>query len=140
MLIEVRRQCHNRISLFSGVDFTVDAEQGLNGFCDFLLSRSAEQLTLEAPVVAVVEARNENMKQGIGQCIAEMVAAQLYNQRRKQEIAAVYGVVTTGSNWRFLELSGTVVVADLTEYFIREVDRIVGVLVAMMRGEVSRRE
>ena len=36
----------------------------------------------EAPVVVVVEAKNENMKQGIIQCIAEMVAAQQFNQQR----------------------------------------------------------
>jgi hypothetical protein len=136
ILIEVRRQCHQQISLFSGIELNVDPDQGLKGVCDFLLSRSPEQLTLEAPVVVVVEAKNENMKQGMAQCIAEMVAAQEYNRQRKQDTPAIYGVVTTGSNWRFLQLAGTVVVADLTEYFIREVDRVVGIMVAMMRGEI----
>src|SRR5262249_8767353 len=137
VLIEVRRQCEHQVSLFSGIELNVDPERGLKGVCDFLLSRSAEQLTLEAPVVAVVEAKNENMRQGIGQCIAEMLAAQVFNRQRKQELPTVYGVVTTGSNWRFLILRDKVVVADLTEYFIREVDRIVGILVGMLRGEVG---
>ncbi len=137
ILIEVRRQCRHEISLFSGVEMNVDAAQGLKGVCDFLLSRSAEQLTLEAPVVAVVEAKNENMKQGMAPCIAEMVAARLYNRQRRREVPAVFGAVTTGSNWRFLQLTGAVVVADLTEYFVREVDRIVGILVSMTRGDVA---
>jgi len=37
------------------------------------------QLAIEAPVVAIVEAKNENTKQGIVQCMAEIVAAQKFN-------------------------------------------------------------
>jgi hypothetical protein len=134
VLVEVRRQLAHRISLFSGVDWTVDASQGLRGTCDFLLSQSREQLTIEAPVVAVVEAKNENMKAGIGQCLAEMVAARLFNQQRKNDIAVVYGVVTTGNNWKFLRLQGTTAYIDVTEYHIKEVERIVGVIVSMFNG------
>ena len=72
---QVRRQLDYRISLFSGVEFNVNPEQGLRGVCDFLLSLSPLQLTIQAPVVMVVEAKNENVKQGISQCIAEMLAA-----------------------------------------------------------------
>jgi hypothetical protein len=35
--------------MFSGEDFNVDESQGLNGRCDFLISRSTEQLAIEAP-------------------------------------------------------------------------------------------
>src|SRR5436853_1491186 len=102
ILLEVRRQFGQRISFFSGVEFTVDPERGLKGTCDYLLSLSTEQLTIEAPVVAIVEAKNENIKQGISQCIAELVAAQLFNRQRNNPIETIYGVVTTGSNWKFL--------------------------------------
>jgi hypothetical protein len=133
VLIEVRRQCDRKISLFSGSDFFVDAEKGLRGACDFLLCRSPEQLVIEAPVVAVVEAKNESIKQGIGQCIAVMVAARLFNQQKKNEVPSVYGVVTTGTNWKFLRLENEVVTIDLTEYFIKEVELIVGILLSMVR-------
>jgi len=134
VLLEVRRQVKHPISLFSGVDFTVDAEQGLRGVCDYLLSRSPEQLTIEAPVVAVVEAKNENMKAGIGQCLAEMVAVRLFNQRKKREQPAVYGAVTTGNNWKFLRLVDDTANVDLAEYHIKEVGRIVAILLAMLQG------
>src|SRR5215813_3220416 len=107
VLSEVRRQLQFRISLFSGVEFNVNSEQGLRGICDFLLSLSPLQLTIQAPVVMVVEAKNENVKQGISQCIAEMLAAQQFNQERNNAIETVYGVVTTGSAWKFLRLTGT---------------------------------
>lgn len=132
VLLEIRRQLDRRIGFFSGVDFTVDPERGLQGVCDYLFSLSSEQLTIEAPVVAIVEAKNENMKQGISQCIAELVAAQLFNHQRQRPLHTLYGVITTGSNWKFLRLSGTTVTVDLTEYYVREVEKVVGIVVHMI--------
>jgi hypothetical protein len=97
VLLELRRQLKNRIGLFSGIDFTVDLNQGLNGICDFIISKNTEQLFISAPVVTVVEAKNENLKAAFGQCIAEAIAAQIFNQREGNELAAIYGVVTIGT-------------------------------------------
>ncbi|MFB2923662.1 hypothetical protein [Aerosakkonema funiforme] len=128
ILLEVRRRLNYQISLFSGVDFNVDNERGLNGVCDFLISRSTEQLFVRAPVINIVEAKNENLKSGFGQCVAEMIAAQLFNEREGNGIKTIYGVVTTGTVWRFLKLSGKVVHIDLTEYYIKDVNKILGIL------------
>lgn len=98
ILVEVRRRLDHRISLFSGAEFNVDRERDLNGVCNFILSLSSEQLTITAPIISVVEAKNDNVKSGIPQCIAEMVAAQLFNEKQDTNIETVYGVVTTGSN------------------------------------------
>ena len=81
----------------------------------------------------VVEAKNENVKQGIGQCIAEMIAAQQFNQERNNAIGTVYGVVTSGNLWKFLRLTEMHVVVDATEYYISQVERIVGIIVAMLK-------
>ena len=62
-----------RISLFSGIDFNVDAENELTGVCDFLVSLSPEQFYVEAPVIILVEAKNLDLKAGLGQCVAEML-------------------------------------------------------------------
>jgi hypothetical protein len=51
VLLEVRKLVHNSIELFSGEEFSVDRDLGLNGFCDFLLSRSTTPFLIEAPVV-----------------------------------------------------------------------------------------
>ena len=129
ILLEVKRRMHDRISLFSGVDFTVDAEKGLNGICDFLISHSSEQLFVRAPVIALVEAKNENLKSGFAQCMAEMLAAQLFNQREGNDIPIIYGVVTIGTLWRFLRLTDqTTIELDLTEYFIKDISKILGIL------------
>ncbi|MDW8451955.1 MAG: hypothetical protein RML39_00675 [Oscillatoriaceae cyanobacterium SKYGB_i_bin93] len=128
ILIELRRQLDNRISLFSGKEFNVDPERGLIGYCDFIISLSPEQLLIEAPVITIVEAKNDNIESGLGQCMAEMIAAQLFNQRKGNEIRKIYGVITTGSIWKFLILEEKKLTIDLNEYFLNNVGKIIGIL------------
>lgn len=133
ILLEVRRKLNNEISLFSGVDFNVDNQQGLNGFCDFLISLSKEQLFVRAPVITLVESKNENLKSGLGQCIAEMLAAQLFNEQKQNAIKIVYGAVTIGTIWQFLKLEDQVISIDLTEYYIKDVKKILGILISAIK-------
>jgi hypothetical protein len=128
VLFELRRILNRQMSFFSGEDFTVDAAQGLNGVCDFLLSRSTEQLILEAPVVVIVEAKKDNIKGGFGQCIAEMIAAQQFNASANQPLDTIYGTVTTGNIWTFLKLEQKTVTIDLTDHMLMPVENLLGIL------------
>lgn len=83
-------------------------------------------------MIAIVEAKNENIKRGIGQCIAEMLAAQLFNQQRYNPLKTILCAVTTGNQWKFLSLSESTVSIDCDDYYINQVERIVGVLLAML--------
>ncbi len=137
ILLEARRQRNREVSLFSGTEFAVDPARGLTGFCDFLFSLSPTQLEIQAPVIAIVEAKNEDFRQGIPQCAAEMFAARLFNDQRGQPLGTLYGAVTTGSNWRFLRLRGDEVEVDATEYYLSQIDRIVGVLIHMLAAQAK---
>ncbi|MEM9213237.1 MAG: hypothetical protein AAGD25_02725 [Cyanobacteria bacterium P01_F01_bin.150] len=128
ILIELKKLSNSQISLFSGREFNVDPEKDLVGFCDFLISQSASQLIIKAPVAVVVEAKNDNIQSELGQCIAEMYAAQLFNQKSNNNIPVIYGSVTTGTNWKFMRLVGTSVELDITEYFISNPSQILGIL------------
>jgi len=129
VLMEIRRQCQSKISLFSGSDFTVDPTKGLTGICDFILSKNPEQLFIKAPVMTIVEAKNENLKNGFAQCIAAMIAAQIFNQQENNDMPIIYGAVTIGTTWRFLSLENTTVNLDLSEYYIqKDLDKILGIL------------
>mgnify|MGYP000611777116 CR=1 FL=1 len=134
VLIELRKLLNNEISFFSGIDFTVDSEKGLNGNCDFLISRSPELLVLTAPVIIIVEAKKENINGGLGQCVAEMLAARIFNEREGNQIATIYGCVTSGTNWRFLKLKEEVIEIDLNEYYLRDVNKILGILASAIRN------
>jgi hypothetical protein len=130
MLVEFKLLHRDRVSLFSGIEFTVDEAAGLKGRCDYILSGSPEQLALTAPLCVLVEAKNENIVAGIPQCLAEMVAAQKFNQA--QGLAGtVYGVVTTGLLWRFLKLDEAKAAVDIVEYPIQSPQRIFGILTAI---------
>lgn len=122
LLIEVRELLDGNVSLFSGRDFTVDLALGLNGFCDYILSASAFTLEIEAPVITIVEAKNESTNVGLGQCIAAMVAAQKFNMAREQDLERIYGCVTTGRVWRFLQLMHQTVWIDQNELVIKNAE------------------
>ncbi|MEG5006145.1 hypothetical protein QUB17_21215 [Microcoleus sp. B5-C4] len=135
VLVEVRRILNRQISMFSGEDFNVDESLGLNGRCDFLISRSTEQLAIEAPAIVIVEAKQADLKTGIGQCVAEMVAAQKFNEAKQKPLPSLYGSVSNGLQWQFLKLSGTEVTIDLNVYSLPPVEQILGFFVWMMRFE-----
>ncbi|BAY82920.1 hypothetical protein NIES267_24060 [Calothrix parasitica NIES-267] len=133
ILVEVRKILERKISFFSGEDFTVAPELDLTGVCDFLISRSSEQVFIEAPAVVIIEAKKGDLKPGLGQCAAEMVAAQMFNQQNNIPIRTIYGSVTSGTAWRFLKLEGEILNIDLQDYPVPPVEMILGMLVWMIR-------
>ena len=135
VLLEVRRILNFQIGFFSGTEFNADPERGLNGYCDYILTASSDLYEIRTPVVTLVEAKNENIKNGLGQCIAEMLGAQRFNQQQNDEIEAIYGGVTTGNAWKFLKLVNQTAFIDLNDYYINEVDKILGILTKPLRKD-----
>lgn len=125
ILIEARKQQKN-FNFFSGIPFNIDKAKGLNGFCDFIISHSEEQLVITTPIIMLVEAKKENVFAGVAQCIAEMVAAQIFNARENNAIPSIWGTVTTGTNWIFLKLTDKTVEVDLKEYYLSDIEKILG--------------
>lgn len=128
ILVEVRRLFNRKISVFSGEDFTVDESLGLNRICDFLVSQSPELLAIEAPVLVIIEAKKADLTSGLGQCIAETIAAQKFNQEKGQPRSPIFGSVTNGTAWRFLQLEGTTVTINLMDYPLFPVGQILAFL------------
>ena len=132
VLVELLEHFDRSISLFSGIDFNVDAENGLTGVCDFLVSLSPRQSLLEAPVIIVVEAKKDDLLIGLGQCVAEMLAAQRFNAEKGNDIQCIYGATTSGTDWKFLKLEGNHLNIDMVIYTIERCDRILGILSSMV--------
>jgi hypothetical protein len=132
ILLELKDIFLQKISLFSGNDFSVDQSVGLNGVCDFLISRSPEQLFINAPAVVVVEAKKEDLNGGLGQCVAQMIAAQRFNEQNNQSIPTIFGTVTTGDRWKFLKLESNTVTIGLLEYNLPPVEQVLGILVSFV--------
>ena len=129
VLIELREKFERRISLFSGIEFNVDAENGLTGVCDFLISLSPTQLFIRAPVAILVDVppiagKDESIIIGLGPCVAKMVAAQRFNAKKENEIPCIYGATTKGTEWMFLKLEEQRLSVDLMFYPIAQCDQI----------------
>ena len=135
ILVELREHFERRISLFSGIEFNVDAANDLSGICDFVISLSPGQFSLKAPVIVLVEAKRDSLTDGLGQCVAEMVAAQRFNAEKGNDIPCVYGAITSGTEWLFLKLEGQTLSIDMATYHISQCDKVLGILVSMVEQQ-----
>lgn len=139
VFVELRTQADKKISIFSGIEFNVDKGLKLTGECDFLVSGSPYQMLLSSPVVVAVEAKRQDFEKGYVQCIAEMFAVRIFNEREGKPTERVYGTVTTGDVWRFLMLENNQALIETVSFDIREdLERILGVLWAMTFDEVKK--
>jgi hypothetical protein len=134
LLLRLKSALNNEISVFSGTELNIDKEKGLNGICDFLIAKSDKQYILTHPIIALVEAKNSNIYSGLGQCMAEMVAARLYNQKYNIDSKIIYGIVTTGSEWKFLTLEENTITIDNNEYFISDIHKLFSILVSIIKN------
>jgi hypothetical protein len=132
ILLEVKRRINLPISIFSGKEFNVDIERGLNGNPDFLISRNREQFFITAPVISLVEAKNQDINSGLGQCGAEMIAARIYNIKKNNAVDSIFGCVTTGVLWRFLRLENQTLYIDKVEIPLEPIERLLGIFLEII--------
>ncbi|MEG3862988.1 hypothetical protein [Microcoleus sp. herbarium12] len=128
ILLEVREKNNRQFSIFSGWSFEVDVSRGLHGECDFLLSDVPFDFEIKVPFFAVRETKGPEIKSCLPQCAAQMVAAQLFNERQQNSRPAVFGCVTTGVIWRFLKLEENHLIIDDDVYYIDNVPLVLGAL------------
>jgi hypothetical protein len=118
ILLATRELSHNAVTIFSGQRMDVLPEKGLVGECDFILAKSPPVPTLHSPLVTIVEAKNNDIEVGLGQCVAQMVGARVFNERAGNSFGPIFGCVTTGETWQFLRLDGTTAGIDRKRYYI----------------------
>lgn len=61
-----------------------------------MLAKGRQSYTLRMPIFCVVEAKDNDMKLGLPQCVVQMVGVQYFNDKKQQQLPAIYGCVTTG--------------------------------------------
>ncbi|MBY0227731.1 MAG: hypothetical protein K2W96_00485 [Gemmataceae bacterium] len=130
ILLAVRELTGERVSILSGQRLDVDAARRLQGECDFLLSLSEPIPRLQAPLVAVLEAKRNDIEGGLGQCAAQMVAVQIFNDRAGRPRRSIHGCVTTGEDWQFLRLDGNELIIDPSRRYINQVGAVLAALLA----------
>jgi hypothetical protein len=128
ILTELQEHNRDKFAFYSGYKFSVDLKLGLTGFCDFILSLEPKAVTIEAPVFLVVESKNDNLDSGIAQCIAEMYAAQIFNQKQGRLTPIIYGAVTLGLEWKFIQLIGNIATIDSNVFYLNQLPQILGTM------------
>lgn len=131
ILLAARELTGDQFAIFSGQRLDVDPPRGLAGECDFILALGPALPPLHAPVMTVVEAKKNDVEAGLGQCIAQMVAARRFNDDAGRPDSPVFGCVTTGETWQFLQLADGVAMLDRPRYYLDNVGRILGALLAI---------
>ncbi len=127
-LVACEEFLNHRFRIFSGIRLDVDADKGLKGECDFILARSASAIVLEAPLMLVLEAKKQDIEEGVGQCAAQMLAAKIYNEREGLPIPFLYGCVTTGETWQFLKLDDAKLLVDPERLTLKEIAKVLWML------------
>jgi hypothetical protein len=137
ILADLEEKSKGTFACFSGYPFNVDAKLGLRGFCDYIFSLKSDAVVIEAPVFCVVEAKNDNLDEGMAQCIAEMYAAQIFNERKKRPTESIYGVVTFGFEWKFVLLHKKKATIDTNIYYLNELPKILGIMEFIIKNAAT---
>jgi hypothetical protein len=124
MLREIYKRYHHQSALWVQKTFVVDEKLG--GTPDYLLSRKSElgKNVLGLPLLLLVEAKRNDFEQGWGQCLAELVAADRWNQQARP----VYGIVTDGKLWEFGRLEHPIFTKNSASYTITDLNTLFSVL------------
>jgi hypothetical protein len=122
--LEVLRE--GQIQALPEVSLYVKGIEGLAGWPDYIIS-GGNVLSKIVPILAIIEAKKDDIEAGIPQCIAELYAAYLLNGDKPIKL---HGCVTTGLDWKLLRLEGATKVArvDVDTYSIFDLPPLLGVL------------
>jgi hypothetical protein len=129
VLAELEMLYEGKITTIPEMSLEVKDMEGLTGNPDFVISAGSTNKIV--PIIAIVEAKKDDIDTGLPQCTAELYASYLLDKGVPRRL---YGCVTTGSDWKFLCLDGgdKQVVVDRELYFIIEVPRLLGVFRRMV--------
>ncbi|WP_338792149.1 hypothetical protein V9L05_16365 [Bernardetia sp. Wsw4-3y2] len=132
VLLELRKRTERMFTIYSGEYFNVEPREGLAGPSDIILSMGAESYSISSPVMSIVQAYKNNLDLGLGKCVAQMIAADIFNEREDNHITTIYGCVTTGEQWLFLRLEGDTIQIHPHRFFLNELTDIIGMFQAML--------
>lgn len=132
ILLELRKRTDRMFTIYSGEFFNVEPREGLAGPSDIILSMGAESYSISSPVMSIVQAYKNNLDLGLGKCVAQMIAADIFNEREDNQITTIYGCVTTGEQWLFLRLEGDSIQIHPHRFFLNELTDIIGMFQSML--------
>ncbi|MCU0340786.1 MAG: hypothetical protein MUE30_12950 [Spirosomaceae bacterium] len=128
ILQEIRLKNRDYVRLFSGETLKADIKRGLNGECDFILTKSP-QIALTSPIISLTEAKNGEVSDldSLAQTTAQMIGARVFNQKNNSH-EIIHGACTSGREWLFLRLEKNHALIDTRRYSLQNLPELLGVL------------
>ncbi|PIY08037.1 MAG: hypothetical protein COZ18_14390 [Flexibacter sp. CG_4_10_14_3_um_filter_32_15] len=126
ILKELRRRNDKFFTIYSGDTLVGEKETGLQGECDFILSKDTKSYEISVPIFQIVEAKRNDLDEGIKQCSAQLVGAKKFNERKGTITEKLYGCTTTGDVWQFIEYSDKLYIDD-KKYYLSEINELLGI-------------
>jgi hypothetical protein len=128
ILVESMNNNPGFFTCFSGVTFDVDKSIGLKGRSDFILARKPKLLLLEAPIFSIIEAKNDGIEDAYPQCISQLYAAEIFNNKHNTPFPFLFGAVTTGFLWKFIRYENKIAKVDSDMFYMENLDELLGIL------------
>ena len=126
IMMDIKRRNVDKMNILSGENMDASKEQSLTGECDFIFVKDPDTFNVESLIFCLVEAERHDLIGGLGQCTAQMVGARILNEQDNVDFPAIYGCVTTGSDWQFLKLENLVVTIERNLKYINELPYLLG--------------
>jgi hypothetical protein len=126
ILKELRARNNKFFTVYSGDTLIGDKASGLQGECDFILSKDTNSYEISVPIFQIVEAKKNDLEEGIKQCAAQLVGAKKFNERKGVRTEKLYGCTTTGDIWQFIEFKDKIYI-DNKKYYLTQINELLGI-------------
>lgn len=126
ILLELRTRNDKFFTIYSGDNLNADSDRGLNGECDFILTKDTGSFDINYPIMQVVEAKRNDLEIGVPQCAAQLVGARFFNEAKGVSVPVLMGCVTTGNEWLFIRLTDHLEI-DRRKYYLNELGELLAV-------------
>jgi hypothetical protein len=127
ILLELIDRNNDFFTFYSGENLPANRARGLVGECDFFISRNTGSFAINMPILAIIEAKRDNLEAGVEQCAAQLYGASLINQGLGHPVSVYYGCVTNAREWLFLKLQHNQYTIDNKRYQLDRLPELLGV-------------
>jgi len=127
ILRELRQRNNKFFTVYSGDILNADEARGLNGECDFIITKDTGTFDINYPIIQVVEAKKNDTELGVPQCAAQLIGSKVYNEEKGIFLPTIHGCVTTGNEWLFMVLEGDLIKINTKIYYLNEIENVLGI-------------
>jgi hypothetical protein len=82
---------------------------------------------MQAKIITLVEAKDEDFEYGKAQCTAQMYGSCLFNEQERHPMPFIYGCAVRADAWKFLKLEKHQIYVDAKANYLSDLPKILGI-------------